>query len=48
MVITANDLQDAGMKVPLLVGGAALSEKFTTRQDRARLYARRRSTPRTR
>jgi 5-methyltetrahydrofolate--homocysteine methyltransferase len=29
MVITASDLRDAGIKVPLLVGGAALSEKFT-------------------
>jgi|HubBroStandDraft_2_1064218.scaffolds.fasta_scaffold00852_5 5-methyltetrahydrofolate--homocysteine methyltransferase len=29
MVITANDLKDAGIDVPLLVGGAALSAKFT-------------------
>jgi 5-methyltetrahydrofolate--homocysteine methyltransferase len=29
MVITANDLKDAGIHVPLLVGGAALSSKFT-------------------
>ena len=29
MVITANDLKDAGIAVPLLVGGAALSLKFT-------------------
>ena len=29
MVISANDLKDAGIAVPLLVGGAALSEKFT-------------------
>ncbi len=29
MVITAADLRDAGITVPLLVGGAALSEKFT-------------------
>src|SRR5271157_3001626 len=29
MVITANDLKAAGITVPLLVGGAALSEKFT-------------------
>ena len=29
MVITAGDLRDAGIRVPLLVGGAALSEKFT-------------------
>jgi len=30
MVVTANDLRDAGVNVPLLVGGAALSEKYTT------------------
>jgi 5-methyltetrahydrofolate--homocysteine methyltransferase len=29
MVITASDLKDAGIDVPLLVGGAALSAKFT-------------------
>ncbi len=29
MVITASDLRDAGVAVPLLVGGAALSAKFT-------------------
>src|SRR5437899_1560416 len=29
MVITASDLKDAGIKIPLLVGGAALSAKFT-------------------
>ena len=29
MVITATDLKSAGIGVPLLVGGAALSEKFT-------------------
>jgi 5-methyltetrahydrofolate--homocysteine methyltransferase len=29
MVITAGDLHGAGIDVPLLVGGAALSEKFT-------------------
>jgi 5-methyltetrahydrofolate--homocysteine methyltransferase len=29
MVITASDLRDAGIRVPLLVGGAALSQKFT-------------------
>src|SRR5437016_5078812 len=29
MVITASDLKDAGIQVPLLVGGAALSAKFT-------------------
>ncbi|MFY9584113.1 MAG: vitamin B12 dependent-methionine synthase activation domain-containing protein, partial [Candidatus Acidiferrales bacterium] len=39
MVITAADLRDAGISVPLLVGGAALSEKFT-RQKIAPSYAR--------
>ncbi len=29
MVVTASDLKDAGIKIPLLVGGAALSAKFT-------------------
>src|SRR4029077_9014959 len=29
MVITAGDLRDAGINVPLLVVGAALSDKFT-------------------
>ena len=29
MVVTGEDLRDAGISVPLLVGGAALSEKFT-------------------
>jgi 5-methyltetrahydrofolate--homocysteine methyltransferase len=29
MVVTAADLRDAGLRVPILVGGAALSEKFT-------------------
>ncbi len=29
MVITGEDLRNAGIEVPLLVGGAALSEKFT-------------------
>ena len=29
MVVTAGDLRDAGVRVPLLVGGAALSDKFT-------------------
>jgi 5-methyltetrahydrofolate--homocysteine methyltransferase len=29
MVVTAGDLQSAGITVPLLVGGAALSDKFT-------------------
>ena len=31
MVHTANDFREAGINVPVLVGGAALSEKFTTR-----------------
>jgi 5-methyltetrahydrofolate--homocysteine methyltransferase len=30
MVVTGEDLRNAGIGVPLLVGGAALSEKFTT------------------
>jgi len=29
MVTTANDLKDAGIEIPMLVGGAALSAKFT-------------------
>jgi 5-methyltetrahydrofolate--homocysteine methyltransferase len=29
MVVTAGDLKDAGIRIPVLVGGAALSEKFT-------------------
>jgi 5-methyltetrahydrofolate--homocysteine methyltransferase len=29
MVVTASDLKDAGVQIPLLVGGAALSAKFT-------------------
>ena len=37
MVITAGDLRDAGIRVPLLVGGAALSDKFT-RQKIAPAY----------
>ena len=37
MVITAGDLQDAGIGVPLLVGGAALSDKFTAHADSAGL-----------
>jgi 5-methyltetrahydrofolate--homocysteine methyltransferase len=32
MVITAADLREAGIEVPLLVGGAALSDKFTRRK----------------
>ena len=38
MVTTATDLREAGIRVPLLVGGAALSEKFT-RQKIAPQYA---------
>ncbi len=30
MILTAGDLREAGIRVPLLVGGAALSQKFTT------------------
>ena len=29
MVLTAEDLKDAGIDLPLLVGGAALSDRFT-------------------
>jgi 5-methyltetrahydrofolate--homocysteine methyltransferase len=39
MVITAGDLRDAGIEIPLLVGGAALSGKFT-RQKIAPSYGR--------
>ena len=39
MVVTAGDLRDAGVEVPLLVGGAALSAKFT-RQKIAPSYGR--------
>ena len=38
MVVTANDLKDAGVEVPLLVGGAALSEKYHNGQDRADIH----------
>lgn len=37
MVITAEDLSKHGIKIPILVGGAALSEKFTD-QKIARAY----------
>jgi len=45
MVITAGDLKQAGIHVPLLVGGAALSDKFTRGKiapsyDHLVLYAR--------
>ena len=39
MVTTATDLREAGIGVPLLVGGAALSERFT-RQKIAPQYAK--------
>ena len=29
MIVTAGDLKDAGIRVPMLVGGAALSDRFT-------------------
>jgi 5-methyltetrahydrofolate--homocysteine methyltransferase len=38
MAVTAGDLKDAGIEVPLLVGGAALSERFT-RQRIAPAYS---------
>jgi len=47
MVITASDLKDAGIGVPLLVGGAALSAKYT-QQKIAPSYAERCATRRTR
>ena len=47
MVITASDFHEAGIKVPLLVGGAALSEKFTTSKIAPAYESRRRSTPKT-
>ena len=37
MVITGGDLKDDGVNVPLLVGGAALSEKFTQYENRTEL-----------
>src|SRR5258708_19084934 len=45
MIVTAGDLRDAGIDVPLLVGGAALSDKFTRskiapRYGRAVCYAK--------
>ncbi len=45
MVVTAGDLRDAGIEAPLLVGGAALSDKFTRlkiapRYGRAVCYAK--------
>ena len=46
MVITAGDLKDAGIRVPLLVGGAALSESSRARRSR-RPMAKRCVTPKT-
>ena len=45
MVLTAEDLREAGIRVPLLVGGAALSERFTNTRiapayQEATLYAK--------
>ncbi|MBI4386042.1 MAG: methionine synthase [Elusimicrobia bacterium] len=45
MVLTADDLKNAGIQIPLLVGGAALSAKFTATRIAARygsavLYAK--------
>jgi 5-methyltetrahydrofolate--homocysteine methyltransferase len=45
MVVTAGDLKAAGIQIPLLVGGAALSDKFTRLKiapsyDQLVLYAR--------
>src|SRR5690348_18123456 len=34
MVVTAGELRGAGISIPLLVGGAALSGKFTEQKDR--------------
>ena len=48
MVVTAGDLHEAGIDVPMLVGGAALSEKFTRTKDRAGLRRADAATPRTR
>jgi 5-methyltetrahydrofolate--homocysteine methyltransferase len=39
MVVTASDLREAGVEIPLLVGGAALSARFT-RQKIAPSYGR--------
>ena len=48
MVITASDLREAGIHVPLLVGGAALSEKFTRMKIAPQLCRRPSATRRTR
>ena len=46
MVTTAGDLKEAGIRVPMLVGGAALSDRFT-RTGSHRPMARRCAMPRT-
>ena len=40
MVTTATDLREAGIGVPLLVGGAALSEKFTRQKSHRNMHRR--------
>ena len=35
MVLTAQDLKEAGIEVPILVGGAALTRKFTQQSHRS-------------
>jgi cobalamin-dependent methionine synthase I len=46
--LTAEDLKDAGIDQPLLVGGAALSDRFTSRKDCAGYMAGRLCTRMTR
>ena len=41
MVITASDLREAGIMIPLLVGGAALSARFTQTKIAPKLWASR-------
>ena len=48
MVTTAEDLSRAGVNVPMLVGGAALSRNFVDKSHRPRLRAARWPTRRTR
>ena len=47
MVLTASDFHEAGIKIPLLVGGAALSTEIHHEQDRPGVRVPRRSTPKT-
>ena len=47
MVVTATDCETAGIRIPLLVGGAALSEKFTAARS-PRHTAKPSAMPRTR